>query len=347
MHSALRAALDDLGAGRPFLHVDDSYQLSEERIDLARRRLTVSGNDALDVVAFGSLARREMTQESDFDYLVLVKDLPPDLMRVRELLRAADELRKEFTIGEGRTDREVPKPGVSGLFGRAVGAFDLIETIGLQEDTNHSLTRRMLLLEESVSLMNPDVHKAAVLAAINRYLSVAPPKEGQPPRFLLNDVIRYWRTITVDYQAKALGSNDEKSILRYLKLIISRKILFAGTVMSLLRCGMHEGPRADADSLLEQFTMPPLARLLAGHTQAPRLVRDAMAAVITIVDRFLALSGNSAWRERLSETTWTERASAQEFNDAKELAKDLQRQLNIIFFEWNELAVRSREYLVF
>ena len=42
---------------------------------------------------------------------------------------------------------------------------------------------------------------------------------GQPPRFLLNDVVRYWRTICVDFEGKdARAGGDRKWALRNAKL---------------------------------------------------------------------------------------------------------------------------------
>lgn len=52
--------------------------LSDDRIRLARQYLDPHRVEGLDVVGFGSLARREMTTESDFDYIVLALGLPRD-----------------------------------------------------------------------------------------------------------------------------------------------------------------------------------------------------------------------------------------------------------------------------
>lgn len=107
------------------------------------------------------------------------------------------------------------------MFGTVIGAFDLVLQIGLQLDTNHSLTRRMLLLEESVSLLDNGVHEEVVRAALHRYMTLADAREEKVPRCQLNDVVRYWQTITVDYQAKARAGDTR---------------LGCGTSSSLVRC---------------------------------------------------------------------------------------------------------------
>jgi hypothetical protein len=226
-----------------------------------------------------------------------------------------------------------------------VGAFDLIEQIGLQNDTNHSLTRRMLLLEESVSLGNRLVHEKVVRAALDRYLTVIDAPTERTPRFLLNDVIRYWRTITVDYQAKALDGGAAASGLRYLKLIIPRKIMFAGTLMALLHC-RDEEQLGTVDHLFEQFAMPPLARLVALHEHAPDKVKAALAQVLVIADHFIERTGDAGWREEVERSNPAVSATSA-FTDMRAKARELQRCLEIVFFDWPELSQKSRHYLAF
>ena len=120
----------------------------EQASQAARDFLTVSKvaeSVALDIVAFGSIARDEMAPGSDFDWLVVAhrySENPEDFVQVK---KAAIEARKEISA---------EKEGPSGIFGTLVGATGLVNSIGLDVDTNLSHTRRILMLEESVSLLN-------------------------------------------------------------------------------------------------------------------------------------------------------------------------------------------------
>lgn len=59
----------------------------------------------------------------------------------------------------------------------------------------------MLLLLESVGATNEDVHEVVTGELADRYLDESV-KDFRVPRFLLNDVVRYWRTICVDFAGK-------------------------------------------------------------------------------------------------------------------------------------------------
>lgn len=339
-------AVNEILAARP--NLQKARQEASRRIEEARAILEPHKADGFDIVGFGSLARREITAESDFDYLVLATEMPTDPDLAIGLLNAADELRHRWATEDGQAQngpRPVKGPGSSGVFACAVGAFDLVHQIGLQEDTNHSLTRRMLLLEESVSLLNGAVHSNVIHATLRRYLELGQSQPAKVPRFLLNDVTRYWHTITVDFQAKARTGPDEAG-LRYLKLIIPRKILYAGTLMSLLLAGHDGWHPATAEALVDQFAMTPLERLVQGVATAPKHVQDAMEGVVEVADHFLELSGDKQWRD-LMKSSRKGGPSAPGFDDMRDKANVLQSHLETIFFDWDLINERSRRALVF
>lgn len=66
----------------------------------------------------------------------------------------------------------------------------LVEDVGLDRDDNTNLTRRMLFLLESVAATAGDSYSAARRRALRPYLDESV-KDFRPPRFLLNDTVRY------------------------------------------------------------------------------------------------------------------------------------------------------------
>jgi predicted nucleotidyltransferase len=269
----------------------EAASLSQRIFDDARGELsTTLGDLPLDVLLYGSVARREATTSSDFDVLTVVFDLQPVGWSTAEVLDAVEQVRVKLDLEE---------PGRSGLFGGAISAFDVVETVGLQADTNFTHTRRILTLLESVSVCQPDGRARLLRALLERYLAEHPREKAGAPRFLLNDVLRYWWTIAVDYQAKLWHGRDEKWGSRYLKLIISRKLTIAGTVASLFRC-----PPDPLEFLIAEFDKPPLARLaglldVAKDDSGPAL--DHLETVFDVADTFVEAMSSDAFREAIAQ----------------------------------------------
>ena len=190
----------------------------------------------------GSWGRREVTSESDDDFMVLRVGVPREDARpsIEEVAGA---------LG-GRP------PGPEEIFGRQVLLDELRGKIGRDEDTNANLTRRMLLMLESVAICGDEVHGDARRALIAGYLE-ANVKDHRPPRFLLNDLVRYWRTIAVDFESKMRARKGEGWGLRNAKLRLSRKALFAGGLLPVLECYRH--PVSDMLDYLDDRMSVPLS----------------------------------------------------------------------------------------
>ena len=65
--------------------------------------------------------------------------------------------------------------------------------------------------------------------------------------FLLNDVIRYWRTICIDLEHKVRADNKARDI-RLIKLRFSRMLLYASGVLAI-----GEGYRRSSEEKLESL----------------------------------------------------------------------------------------------
>ncbi|AOS90232.2 nucleotidyltransferase domain-containing protein [Mycobacterium intracellulare] len=318
---------------------------SDSLIERMRNGLAGHGADGkMDVVAFGSLARREYTDASDVDYLVIINAMPEDAAAPRALVQKVNELIAEEAQS---TEIESKAPGTSGLFGTAAGIFDIVDQVGLEGDTNHTHTRRMEIVQESVSLLDPTLHKRILSRTIRRYLALVEASPDRPPRFLLNDMLRYWRQITIDYQAKApTVGQAPKAVLRYLKLLTTRKNLFASSVLPLI------APRDDAiswnDYLNEVYALPPLARLATVTQSAPSYVHDAVRTVFSTIDLFVQHTDSKDKRNRFNAIEWESRKDDALYNELKVAANRLQDAFEKIFMgEWAEVTRKTRRYIVF
>ena len=121
--------------------------------------------------------------------------------------------------------------------------FELVHCIGGLEDTNQNTTRRILMLLESVALSNAIIHERIVRAILRRYILGDPPTtkstEFHVPLFLLNDVVRYWRTMAVDYATKKWQRSNEGWGFKNVKLRMSRKLLFVKGMLVCFLCDKH------------------------------------------------------------------------------------------------------------
>jgi hypothetical protein len=88
---------------------------------------------------------------------------------------------------------------------RSAFSHSLVHEIGGLADSHVNTTRRILLLLESKAIGDRTVCDRVIRALLSRYLEEDThfhPASGSRsfvPRFLLTDVVRYWRTIAVDY----------------------------------------------------------------------------------------------------------------------------------------------------
>ncbi len=319
----------------------DSRHVLERAKSAIANAVPPSAAGDVDVIVLGSFARLEASGESDFDYLVVAHGLPQDVRVSRQLLNAADS----FIEGELKGSRRSRQPGATGLFGHITAAPDLTERIGLEQDTNLSHSRRVLILEESRSVYRPDLHERLLRAIMERYLVDYPtPKQG-PPRFLLNDIIRYWYTIAVDYQAKRWESPSEGWGLRYLKLLTTRKLAYAGTLASLLQCDDQQP--ATVDYLVQEFSQPPLARLGKLALDGRFHQREALRNAILYAESFAEFLADGDRRDRVKGIDSREEAErVPEFAAMRELADDLAKALESLFFD-SHLGPRARRYLAF
>lgn len=322
--------LERLGvqAGRNFPNLLAARERTAAGLAERRPRLAELKHDPDScVVLMGSWGRGEVTSGSDDDFMVLVDgserdDVEPSVDAVRGVL-------------------DNP-PGEQGVFGEPVYCEVLVENIGLDRDDNRNMTRRMLFLLESVPVTAEDVYSPARDKVLGRYLDESI-KDFRPPRFLLNDTVRYWRTICVDFAGKE-REGRQKWGLRNAKLRTSRKILFASGLLPVLECS-----RLDRDSipafLEEQFNMSPTDRI--AHAFLEHGATDAGGRALGAYDEFLSHLDDEGFRLELEEITRDSAGGSAAFAEVRELGRDLQAGLLALLFETEPLRELVRDYAIF
>jgi hypothetical protein len=308
--------------------------LTQDRIADVRKKLEAHEWPAnSSVVLFGSWGRSELTDRSDDDWALLVCADGVD----------QDAIDSALEIARRHLGRGTRKPGAQGVFGREIECEKLRTKIGLQEDDNMNLTRRALLLLESREVAGSG-HRQCRDRVLERYLEYGL-KSNRPPRFLLKDIVRYWRTIAVDFEGKFQegGGADPKWAERNAKLRTSRKLLFASGLIPVLQCHLLAKDEM-ADYLRRQLEVSPIDRVVAAFEHYRAL--DEGVRLVEAYDRWIGILGDDEARRELANLRPDTRDLSPLFAEIREIGETLERSLIALLFD-TQLSLVARRYAVF
>lgn len=344
-------------------HLHEAAREAHEHLQRFREIVLTEKTESQDVsvVIFGSLARSEWTNQSDLDWTLLI-DGPVDSKHATEANRLAKKV----------AEQGFKQPGPTALFGKLAISHNLVHEIGGQDDSNRNLTQRLLLLLESRAVEREDAHRRVLDGVLHRYLTNDPRNLAarhiplRVPRFLLNDVVRYWRTMCVDYANKYRARSDDGWAIRHFKLRMSRKLIFTAGMILCFSCDVtlypdlkkkfrdlftsDETEQAPVKELVEHLrvlssrgpleTLAELCLHFAGAGTG-KLLFDAY-------NDFLRILRTPALRDHLSQLNPDLADGDAEFQIARNIGKRFHEGLVKLFFVDNSrLAELTRNYGVF
>jgi len=342
-------------------HLREARQRSLRELEEITDALDTYPTADVSLVVFGSLARREFTSDSDIDWTLLLDGMsrPQDEELARDVRRTLDSLEKK-------------QPGREGTFGTLISSHDLIHRIGGETDTNANTTRRILLLLESEAIGRPDAYGRVLTNILYRYLEEDRglwfgSNASKVPRFLFNDVARYWRTMAVDFAYKQRTRPNGGFLLRNTKLRMSRKLLFIAGMISCFDCHTRfkdaderqtfykaKPVEAVIDRLRTVLAEPPL-EILASSLLPYETMDASISNLFTAYDEFIGMLADETLlqnqltkRKHLDELPVSEIEGDQIASEARNISHRFRDAIaNLFLTKDTELGRLTLEYGVF
>lgn len=258
---------------------------SDQRIQDVRERISateaITRFSDLCIYATGSLGRREASEDSDLDIFFIKGGKAPNEATAQTTPAGAERPTPEafnkdaiFAVMD-RIRGELRFPDFTKRFLDVHYADDIIDAIGSpSEDAENKFTARMLMLLEGVYLFNEPAYKRTLGRMINEYFRDYHDNQNDfIPVFLINDIIRFWKTMCLNYENRRNADHKRRSDKRF-RLKYSRLV----TCFSMIAPLISERPgQITEDAVLELASLNPWQRLVQSatiSTEGMRLLKD-------------------------------------------------------------------------
>ena len=206
----------------------------------------------------GSYGRMEASAESDLDLFFVHAGAEADnkIPRKHKTLLDAELIKTAEQLG-------FPEFTADGKYLNVHYLDDMrAEMGGREDDSQNHFTARMLLLLESRWLCNETEYKNTKDEIARTYCRDYNEKDSRNAFFVINDILRYWRTMCVNYEhpRKEKTADKEavnKARLNNIKLKFSRKLICFSMVAPLVRGGQ----KLNSEELRRLMDLSPMERL--------------------------------------------------------------------------------------
>ena len=260
-------------------------QQSRTHLDRVRNALNESDiirDGPLAIFCAGSLARMESGTKSDLDLFVTADAADGELRgRLFQITLLSELMAINKRLG-------FPPFSNDGEYLKVYFMEDLTSRTGSRLDDSENLfTTRILLMLESQPIAHEHIyheHLRTILELYYRDRNTASPFR---PIFLLNDLLRYWRTMCLNYEERR-HDVDWPFRKKNVNLKFSRMLTVFGTVLPLIA-----EPADSVPKLASLCTMTPLERLATGlDLLGDEDLADRWRGILDVYEDFLS------WKER-------------------------------------------------
>lgn len=260
------------------------------RVDEALAGFDPAGTKVVTLAAAGSLGRMEALPHSDCDLIVIVPDeIAADSEQARAIMQE---------VWERLQPLELRLPKSWGIFVEPASIASLTRP-GALGDLNDSRTvfgKRLQCLLDSQPLFRAEGFRQVQKAILDWYATAfATQAASKQWTYLLNDLIRYYRSYAAWQQFELKIEWDDSWYIRNAKLRGSRLIMYAGMLL-LLGESSRRQPPDKVNWLLEQLTMTTLERVVWCMQQYGE---DDVTTLLQCYETFLAAMADDDIRNAL------------------------------------------------
>lgn len=241
-------------------YLDEAKASSQARFNLLLKELDdtqalVDGRAC--VYATGSFGRLEAGPTSDLDLFIVVETDKSG----QRLLDGIGESKLKYHLIMAVENSAIANFDAGGRYLESHTAGDFTAHLGSNmDDYKNTLTGRLLLLLESRPLIDESLYYKLIDNVVCSYFKdYIGNKSHFMPSFLINDIIRLWRTFCVNYEfSRKKGGDDIK--IKNLKLKFSRMLTCYSAIAYILSIHVSNGAVSPPD-IKEMVALTPIERL--------------------------------------------------------------------------------------
>lgn len=269
---------------------------SNTRIDEIRgefnKAVDIEKHSSVSIFCGGSIARGDIGKKSDLDLFILFNKRSDEEKKIEslELLYQIIKINKKLGFPQFSNDAQYIKN---------YSFPEMLEVLGSPQDDNANLfTVRMLLLLESKPILNDPLYEQYIDLTLENYFRDCRGRDTFKPLFLLNDLLRFWRTMCLNYEI--IRNNPDKPWRKKnINLKFSRMLTVFGTVLPIIA-----EPATTESCVRKLIHLSPIERLAYGLDMlGDNTLSKKFSTFLDHYEEFLAMKENMGEKLELDDVT--------------------------------------------
>lgn len=305
-----------------------------ERIRLSLKNDPPPDELQIDTLAVaGSLARLEASAVSDLDMIIVTRP-PSDTEKVQSIINWRDQFCDAMAID---------RPNRKGVFHEPADRVSIERIAGEAGESYELSAKRALLILESDHVYNSVEYERLLSNTLDSYTEDVRGDSTKNFVFLLNDTIRYFRSLCVNYQYTKSEIEYGKWPLRNIKLRHSRLLMYFSLIASIGVLSACSTPEK-VEGLRKLVSYEPLRRLFVCYKMSSDSGYKDMFHYYNI---FLQHLEQPEVRAELANLDYSRRYESENFAKLKTNSDEFTSELTKFFQKReNEWSPRFFEYMI-